>query len=78
MENCNPFPFNLTLVKRLRDEKHNCGVQILQKTVSSRQPVVFDTFQVYLLKGSRNPFHGFHETLLFCFISMLRLQSAWR
>ena len=44
MENCNPFLFNLTLVKRLRDEKHNCGVQILQKTVSSRQPVVFDTF----------------------------------
>ena len=49
MENCNPFPFNLTLVKRLRDEKHNCGVQILQKTVSSRQPVVFDTFYIVVL-----------------------------
>ena len=31
MENCNPFPFNLTLVKRLRDEKHKIGVQLMQK-----------------------------------------------
>ena len=49
MVNCNPFPFNLTLVKRLRDEKHNCGVQILQSPVSARQPVVFDTFYIVVL-----------------------------
>ena len=59
------FSFNLTLVKRLRDEKRKIGDQILQKTVSPRQPVVFDTFQVYFFRFSRNSFHGFHETLPF-------------
>ena len=64
------FSFNLTLVKRLRDEKHKIGYQILQKTVSPRQPVVFDTFQVCFFRFPGIPSTDSTKRYHFCFKCM--------